>query len=170
VDTDITVDTRSRSPGTRIHSTPTPLAMSRAQLRPARPDDAEAMARLLTHLGYPTDTAAAAARLERVLGRPDYRVLMAEEEGEVVGMVGVFTGYGLTSEAPYARIISLVVDPAHRGGGVGAMLVSAAEAWARERGAESLHLTTALHREGAHRFYERVGYERTGTRFYRRLD
>lgn len=147
--------------------------MERERIRPARAEDAAALARLLTELGYPTDPDAAAARLERVRDRPDYRALVAEsmgDPGEVVGMVGVFVGYGFTAEAPYARILSLVVDPAHRGGGVGAALMSAAEAWAREQGAGSIHLTTALHREGAHRFYRRVGYEQTGVRFYRRLD
>jgi GNAT superfamily N-acetyltransferase len=45
----------------------------------------------------------------------------------------------------------------------------AVEAWARENGAASLHLTAARYREGAHRFYERIGYEATGLRFVRRL-
>ena len=47
--------------------------------------------------------------------------------------------------------------------------MEAAEAWAREQGAASVHLTTALHREDAHEFYARRGYERTGWRYYRRL-
>lgn len=160
-------DDRSRTP---LHPLATPVMDHRARIRPARPDDAEALGRLLTHLGYPTGAEAAARRLARVLDRPDYRTLVAEDGEQVVGVVAVFTGYGFTGDAPYARILSLVVDPEHRGGGVGAALVSAAESWARGQGAESLHLTTATHREGAHRFYRRLGYEVTGTRFYRRLD
>jgi hypothetical protein len=30
-------------------------------------------------------------------------------------------------------------------------------------------VTTALHREGAHRFYERIGYAKTGLRYYKEL-
>jgi hypothetical protein len=32
-----------------------------------------------------------------------------------------------------------------------------------------VHLTTALHREGAHRFYERIGYARTGYRYVKKF-
>jgi len=46
--------------------------------------------------------------------------------------------------------------------------MAAAERWARGHGAAQLHLTTGLHRDDAHRFYERLGYERTGTRYVRK--
>ena len=58
--------------------------------------------------------------------------------------------------------MALVVGSAHRGLGVGRALISAAEDWARERGARNVMLTTHKLRCGAHRFYRSVGYEATG--------
>ncbi|HEX7240580.1 MAG TPA: GNAT family N-acetyltransferase [Longimicrobiaceae bacterium] len=144
--------------------------MSPPLVRTARPEDAGPLARLLTELGYPTTPEQAAARLDRLLPDPAHRALLAEADGVVVGFAGVFSGYAYHADEPYARVLALVVDPAHRGGGVGAALMAEAEAWARERGAAAVHLTAATHREGAHRFYRRMGYRETGTRFYRRLD
>jgi GNAT superfamily N-acetyltransferase len=47
--------------------------------------------------------------------------------------------------------------------------MSAAEDWARQRGAGEVMLTTHKHRTGAHNFYRRMGYEATGYRFYKEL-
>lgn len=143
--------------------------MDDARIRPARPEDAAGLARLMEHLGYPTTPAQMAARLEGILPDPDYRTLVAEQGGGLTGMVGVFRGRDYSRDEPYARILALVVDPARRGGGVGAALVREAEAWARAAGAGSVHLTTASHREGAHRFYERLGYRGTGLRYRKPL-
>lgn len=143
--------------------------MDNVRIRTARPEDAAGLALLMGHLGYPTTPEQMAARLERVLPDPDYRTLVAEVGGELVGMVGVFLGWAYSYDPAYARVLALVVDPSRRGGGVGAALMGAAEAWARESGAGSVHLTTAAHREGAHRFYERLGYEGTGLRYRKAL-
>ncbi len=134
-------------------------------IRDAREDDGPALAELATHLGYPTDAAAMRRRLARVAAMADHRTFAAERGGTVVGFVGVMRGWTYTSDDAYARILTLVVAPGERGRGTGAALVDAAERWAREMGAGSIHVTTALHRDGAHRFYERIGYERSGLRY-----
>jgi len=53
-----------------------------------------------------------------------------------------------------ALLRSLVVTPAHRGTGLGALLVRHAEAYAHSRGARSLYLLTTT----AETFFERRGY------------
>ncbi len=138
-------------------------------IRRATVADAEALAPLMTQLGYPTEPAAMRARLERIDAHPDYHTLVAARGGVLVGTVGLQRGIGWVDDHPWARVMSLVVTESERGRGTGAALMRAAEAWARENGAASLHLTAARHREGAHRFYERVGYQATGLRFVRRL-
>jgi GNAT superfamily N-acetyltransferase len=138
-------------------------------IRPAAPGDVAALAALATHLGYPATPEAMRARFERIYGRDDYQTCVAERGGRVVGFAGVMHGLSYTYDPPYARLLALVVEPGERGMGTGAALVAAAEQWARGRGAARMHLTTALHRDGAHRFYERLGYERTGARFARKL-
>jgi GNAT superfamily N-acetyltransferase len=145
---------------------PTP---SPALIRAAVPADVPALAALATHLGYPATADAMRERLERIAARDDYQTYVAERDGRVVGFAGVMHGLSYVYDPPYARLLSLVVEPGERGKGTGAALVAAAERWARGRGAEQMHLTTALHREGAHRFYEGLGYERTGARYARKL-
>jgi GNAT superfamily N-acetyltransferase len=138
-------------------------------IRTATPGDVPALAALATHLGYPATPEAMGERLARIAARDDYETYVAERDGRVVGFAGVMHGLSYVYDPPYARLLSLVVEPGERGKGTGAALVAAAERWASERGAGQLHLTTALHRDGAHRFYERLGYERTGARYARKL-
>jgi GNAT superfamily N-acetyltransferase len=138
-------------------------------IRTASPDDVPALAALATYLGYATTPDAMRERLDRITPRDDYETYVAERDGRVVGFAGVMHGLSYVYDPPYARLLSLVVEPGERGRGTGAALVAAAERWAREHGAAQLHLTTALHRDGAHRFYERLGYERTGARYARKL-
>ena len=142
--------------------------MSETTIRTADEGDAAVLAELMGMLGYPTTSEAMAGRLRRIAGREDYATFVAAAP-DVIGLVSVMTGWGLNQDAPYARIIALVVDERRRGCGAGAALVRAAEAWAREAGAGSIHLTTANHRKGAHAFYRRLGYDDTGRRFYRSL-
>ena len=53
-------------------------------------------------------------------------------------------------EGPNARIMALVVGSEHRDRGVGRALISAAEVWAKQRGAKDVRLTTHKRRAGAH--------------------
>jgi GNAT superfamily N-acetyltransferase len=138
-------------------------------VRPAAPHDTAALAALMSHLGYPTDEAAMRVRMERISALPGYAAWVAESEGEVIGMVGAMIGWPFVFDAPYARILALVVHPAHRGRGAGAALVRTVEDWARSEGAAYLHLTTGNQRADAHRFYTRLGFADTGKRFHKQL-
>jgi GNAT superfamily N-acetyltransferase len=107
--------------------------------------------------------------MARVAGNGDYRTLVAERGGRVVGFAALAWGWTIIDDEPQPRVTALSVMPDERGRGTGAALMAAAEAWARERGAVTLRLTTAVRRERAHRFYERLGYERTGYRYVKKL-
>ena len=133
--------------------------MTATQVRPARPDDAPGLAPLTTQLGYPVEASEQAERLARVLGREDEAVLVAVDATDApIGWIHVQQRTPLTS-APHAQIAGMVVDEAHRSDGVGAALLTAAEAWAEERGLPSVQVYSRVERERAHRFYERHGYE-----------
>lgn len=138
-------------------------------IRPAADADVPALAELATHLGYPTSEAQMRARMQRIAAHADYATLVAESGGRVVGFVGLMWALSYVGDA-HARLLSLVVEPEERGRGTGAALVAAVEEWARARGASSVRLTTALHRERTHRFYERLGYARTGLRYVKKLE
>ena len=138
-------------------------------IRDARAADAEAIAELLGQLGYPTEPSAVKERLERLVIVGD-SVVVAELDGNVVGLAHLHVSPTIERERPTAKLGALVVSEAHRGEGVGRALVEAAEREARRRGSAILFVTTANGRDEAHRFYERVGLEQTGRRYGRTLN
>ena len=131
-------------------------------LRPVREDDAAAVADLSTQLGYPTRSGQAAARLRDLAGRPEDAVVVAEEDGAVIGWIHVCGVWRLES-GPSAEIAGLVVDEARRGRGTGAALVEAGAVWAREHGYATLRVRSNTVRTRTHAFYERMGFSRTKT-------
>ncbi len=138
-------------------------------IRDARPQDADAIAGLLTQLGYPSEPEAVEGRLDRLQVVGD-RVAVAELDGHVVGLVHLQVSPAIERDPPAGKLGALVVDEAHRGGGIGRLLVEAMEAEARLRGCELLLLTTSERRDDAHEFYERLGLEQTGRRYGRTLN
>ena len=135
------------------------------RVREAVGADAEAMARLCVQLGYPADSSDMPARLARLSDDPNARAFVATDGKRVVGLLTVHLRNTLNHEAPIGQITLLVVDEAIRTRGAGRALVEAAEEWARSRGTTRITVTTALDRNGAHAFYEKVGYSHTGRRY-----
>ncbi len=137
-------------------------------IRDAAPGDAAPVAALLTQLGYPSDPDAVEARLDRLRVVGD-RVVVAELEGNVVGVAHLQVSPALERDRPAGKLGALVVDEAHRGHGIGRALVEAVEAEARLRGCGLLFRPTSERRGDAHAFYEDVGLEHTGRRYTRTL-
>lgn len=138
-------------------------------IRDARVDDAGPIAGLLRQLGYPADAAQVETRLQQLAIVGD-RVVVAETDGDVVGLAQLHVSPALEYDRPAAKIAALVVDEDRRGEGIGRALVDAMEEEARRRRCVLLFLTSSKRREDAHEFYRRVGLEETGTRFAKSLD
>lgn len=143
---------------------------SSIHVRPAAEADAAAIAALMGELGYDSTPEQVRARLARVAGDDDYAAYVAEADGEVLGFLGLQRGWVYEHDRPYARLTALVAAERARRRGVGARLVEFADGWARERNAFVLMLTTNVRREDAHRFYEALGFSRTGYRYARAYD
>jgi N-acetylglutamate synthase-like GNAT family acetyltransferase len=139
------------------------------RIRDARPDDAEALAALIGQLGYPSSAEAVARRLAQLDASEADSVVVAETDGEVVGLASLHTSLSVEYDEPAAKLSAIVVDESHRRRGIGEALVAAMEAEARERGCCLLFLTTAARRADAHDFYRRLGFEETGLRFAKPL-
>jgi len=134
-------------------------------IRRAEIEDAAALAKLTGQLGYPSDEAQMRSRLPLILGSRDRETVVAERSGRVVGYAGAWCGQGYEADAPHARVLVIVVDGGVRRGGIATRLMEAIEAWAQERGAGYIVLGSGHHRDGAHTFYERLGYRATGRRY-----
>lgn len=110
-----------------------------------------------------TDADAFVARVRRAEAG-GYRLLLAEHDGEITGVLG----YRLIEDLAWGRsfyIDDLVVTARRRGGGEGAALMAHAVALAREAGCEAVRLCSGLSRTDAHRFYERLGMTKTSFAF-----
>ena len=128
------------------------------EVRAASKHDAEALARLAGELGYPSTADQIRERLGAVEGNSDHMtfVAVASTEG-VVGWIQISRARSLEVD-PRAEITGLVVDSKHRGAGVGRRLVERGEAWAREKGLNTIGVHSNVVRERAHSFYLRLGY------------
>jgi GNAT superfamily N-acetyltransferase len=143
--------------------------MTAIAVRSARLEDAVQLARLFDQLGHPQAADELRGRLGSVLSDPRADVLVADDAGSLVGAATYFFVPVAHDDRPWCRITTLVVDEAHRGHGIGHVLVEAAEKAAREASCSRIEATSALHRDGAHRFYEDLGYGRTSAHFLKRL-
>ncbi|HYY04588.1 MAG TPA: GNAT family N-acetyltransferase [Gaiellaceae bacterium] len=138
-------------------------------IREVQTEDASAIARLLTELGYPVAVDDVLPRLERLRECGDL-VLIAEVDGDVAGLAQLHVSPSIEYDRPAAKLGALVVQERHRRSGIGRALVGAIEAEARSRGCGLLFLTTAERRADAHAFYARLGFERTGRRYAKRFE
>ena len=133
------------------------------RVRPARVEDAAAVAGLAKELGYDADAASMAGRLERHARRDDSAVFVAVDGGgRIAGWVHVFAT-DILEYGPRAEIGGLVVGAAWRARGAGRALVAAAERWAAGRGFGAMRVRSNVVRAEARRFYERLGYRVTKT-------
>ena len=105
------------------------------------------------------------------LADPDVIVLVAERNGEVVGYTyaGVEGVDYMSLRGPAGVLYDIVVDPAHRGHGVGRKLLDATVAALGEKGSPRVVLSTAQQNEAAQHLFERAGFRRTMIEMTREL-
>lgn len=137
-------------------------------IRRAEAGDADALAALIGQLGYEALPSEVAARLE-TMAAESRLVLVAELDGAMAGCLSTSVMRVLHRPAPVGRISMMVVDEALRGQGIGATMVRAAEAALAAQGCTMVEVTSNQRRTEAHRFYERLGYEKTSVRLAKTL-
>jgi GNAT superfamily N-acetyltransferase len=135
-----------------------PATESTPPIRPATLADVPELVELNDQLGYPTSERELSERLAPILGSREDAVLVALGDREQpIGWIHVAVERGLEA-SHVAGLRGLVVDEAHRSGGVGRALLRAAEAWARAHDCSIVTVRSRVARQRAHRFYEREGY------------
>ena len=101
--------------------------------------------------------------IQKLLEDTTTALLVAEWGDKLVGYVNVMllqsSSNPLLKPRHYAVVDNLIVDEGHRRQGVGSALMERAEAWAKEKGAESVELNVYHFNETAQALYQQLGYE-----------
>lgn len=155
-------------------------------VRPATPADTPTLGRLgallvRTHHDFdPLRFLAARPDTERGYGawlgsqakKDDVIVLVAERDGVVVGYTyaGIEGHDYMTLRGPAGALHDIVVDPDHRGHGVGRALLDATMMELARRGAPRVVLSTAEKNDAAQRLFAKAGFRRTMIEMTRELD
>ena len=140
--------------------------MTHAVIRPARPDDLDALVELLRILfGIEADFAFDAARQRRglamLLVHEGAVVLVAEAAGQVIGMCSGQLTIS-TAEGGFALLVEdVVVAQNWQGKGVGRALLAALEQWAADRNIGRLQLLADRNNAAALEFYRKLGWQGT---------
>ncbi|HEV2102675.1 MAG TPA: GNAT family N-acetyltransferase, partial [Candidatus Acidoferrum sp.] len=133
--------------------------MTEVRIRRVRSADGKRIAELSGQLGYPATEKQMKGRLRDVVKDRDAACFVAlSRGGELAGWIHVSTTPLLEVERR-AEVNGLVVDEATRSRGAGAILLAAAEKWARGKRCKSMSVRSNVLRERAHGFYLRNGYE-----------
>lgn len=140
-------------------------------IRKAVQEDVEQLAFLMGELGYPTTPNEMEERFSKINNNSLYNTLVAEQNGDIIGMVGMILGFHYEKNENYVRIVALVVDSQYRKQGFGRRLIERAEEWAIELGAKSIVLNSGnrSERDDAHRLYIGQGFEGKATGFYKTI-
>jgi L-amino acid N-acyltransferase YncA len=137
--------------------------MAEFVIRPARPEDAPAMARLFAAVAEertgiatepPVDIDDRTARFARSTAS----ATVADAGGEIVGTINIDVGRFGTGD------LGMLVDTAWRGRGVGSALMDAAIAWSREEGLHKLCLEVFPTNTPAIALYRKYGFAEEGLR------
>jgi GNAT superfamily N-acetyltransferase len=114
--------------------------------------------------GFETPDAAIAANARRMLDVAACAILLAEAEGQAIGVATVSMEFGI-EYGWSAELGDLYIVPEWRGRGVARALVTAAEQYLREQGAAGYQVTVTPAGEGQHglrAFYRALGFAEEG--------
>jgi ribosomal protein S18 acetylase RimI-like enzyme len=137
-------------------------------VREAKSTDAGEIGPLVRELGY--EPQGLQNTLLRIETEPHHTVLVATDDPDgIVGWLELRASLSLAGGSA-AEIIGLVVAEGHRNRGLGQSLVQEAANIARSWRVDTLRVRTRIEREGAHRFYERLGFSLAKTQRVYDLD
>jgi len=133
-------------------------------VRPARPDDADFIARMAQALsvadgGKSSRFTAKSFRRDGFGEHAAFSTMVVEFDGEVVGYAVYYAGYDTDSATRGIYLADLYVDKNRRRRGLGRALLTGLAAAARSDGARWMFWSVLKRNRGARRFYKNVAPE-----------
>ncbi|MEM7363625.1 MAG: GNAT family N-acetyltransferase [Pseudomonadota bacterium] len=143
------------------------------EIRIANQKDREACVELLLDLIDVTGehlSRAAREAFDSLLDGQRGQVIVAEDDGELLGMVSLSYNVAMRYGGEYCQVEEVVVDPAARGRKVSSALMEAALDHARRRGCEEVGAYVVDNASENRSFYEKFGFVQVGVEMRQRLD
>ena len=143
------------------------------QIRDATPADEASCTALLGELGATTDLGTDprfSEVFEMLLSKGRGEIVLAVEDGNVLGMATVSFNLALRYRGEYCQLEELIVSSRARGRNLGGRLVQAVVDNARRRGCGEIGLYLVERTEHNRAFYAKYGFEAVGTEMRQRLN
>ena len=116
----------------------------------------------------PTDPAFGAI-FDTIAAEPNHTLVVCEKDGAVVGTLLISFLPDLMGKGWRGQLENVHVRGSDRGAGIGSKMIAWAIDRCRERDCTLVQLTSNKARHDAHRFYERLGFERSHEGFKLKL-
>lgn len=97
------------------------------------------------------------------------KYICAELNGKIIGFCAFTIVNNFWQEGYIAYVYAMVVDDSHRNNGIGTSLLDKAFDLAKSSGCKKIELDSGFPREKAHKFYERIGFEKRAYLFSKDL-
>ena len=142
------------------------LRYTQIEVRPAVPGDIAVLTTLLELLfaveeDFHFDEARQRKGLELMIRSSACCILVAEDEGEVIGMCSGQVTISTAEGGPALLVEDVVVKTDRQGQNVGKRLLGALDNWAMERGISRLQLLADRNNGKALGFYHKLGWQTT---------
>lgn len=131
-------------------------------IRFANKEDTRLLLPLYDDLGYPCSFDDLYQRLSRLLKHPDYFLLVAEEDDELIGFCAFVRMSFFESDEDYLRILAFVISKKQRRQGIGRLMLDELKDWCYSHDISALVLNSGIRdeRSAAHHFYMDCGFTR----------
>jgi N-acetylglutamate synthase-like GNAT family acetyltransferase len=139
-------------------------------IRDADKGDAQAIVTLLDELGYPATNEFALEKIKQLGRRKHDRILVAEKEGQIAGVLSLHIMPLLHRRFNLCRVTAMVIGLDYRRQYIGQRLMEMAEAYARANKCFRIEITSGEKRIDAHAFYQACGYTERSRRFCKEID
>lgn len=131
----------------------------RVKIRIASPDDAKAVSRLIRdELHTPVSASDTAQALSQFCVNPRHKIFVAAVDDAVIGYLHACDYDSLLLTAPMKSVLSMAVGASYRRIGIGKALLTRAERWAREQGANGVRMDGGVPAKDAEGFFLHCGY------------
>ncbi|MCX8957105.1 GNAT family N-acetyltransferase [Erwinia psidii] len=128
------------------------------KIRMAQPEDSFALSALLTELGYQNSEDFIDRRLAQLINDQSEQLLIAEQDGTVLGFLSLYFIPQLALAGDFARVSYFCIAEGKRSKGAGQQLLKYAEKLACARGCDRMEVHCHASRIKANAFYAREGY------------